>query len=72
MGMVINISNELASSAKAYSRACNRSMAKQVEYWSRIGKVSEENPDLTYEDIKGVLLSIEEKDLGLVEEYKFD
>ena len=72
MAMAINISDELAITAKSYSKVCNRSMAKQIEYWTRIGKTAEENPDMTYEDIKGILLSLEEKTLGLVEEYKFD
>ena len=72
MAMAINISDELAQSAKTYSKVCNRSMAKQVEFWTRIGKTAEENPTMTYEDIKGLFLSLEEKKLGLVEEYKFD
>jgi Protein of unknown function (DUF3423). len=72
MPRAINISDELAKEAQSYSAVYNRSMAKQIEYWSRIGKIAEENTDLTFEDIKGILLSLEEKKLGLVEEYKFD
>lgn len=72
MAMAINISDELALSVKSYSKVCNRSMAKQIEFWTRIGKTAEENPDMTYKDIQGILLSLEEKKLGLVEEYKFD
>ena len=70
--MAVNISDDLAQSAKTYSKVCNRSMAKQVEFWSRIGKIAEENPDLNYEAIKGILLSLEEQKQGLVEEYKID
>ncbi len=72
MAMAINISDELAQSAKAYSKVCNRSMAKQIEFWTRIGKTAEENPTMTYEEIRDIFLSLEEKKLGLVEEYKFD
>ena len=68
----IRISDELAHEAQAYGRVYNRSSPKQIEFWSRIGKLAEENPDLTYDDIKGILLAMEEKKLGLVEEYKFD
>ena len=72
MSTAINISDDLAKSAKTHSKACNRSMAKQIEYWSRIGKIAEENPDLNYDEIHSILLSLEEKKAGLVEEYEFD
>ena len=72
MSVAVNISDGLAKSAKVHSKICNRSMAKQIEFWSRIGRISEENPELNYDDIKGVLLSLEEKKMGLVDEYKFD
>jgi len=29
-----------------YGDVYHRSTAKQIEYWSKIGKISEENPDL--------------------------
>lgn len=72
MSTAVNISDDLAQSAKVYSKVCNRSMAKQIEFWSRIGKIAEENPDLNYEFIKGILFSLEEKKQGLAEDYKFD
>ena len=72
MSMAVNLSDEIVQVAKAHSKVCHRSMAKQIEYWARIGKTAEENPDMTYEDIKAIFLSLEEKKLGLVEDYKFD
>lgn len=68
----IRVSSEIVHQAQAYGKVFNRSAPKQIEYWSRIGKLAEENPDLTYEDIKGLLLALEEKHLGEVEEYEFD
>jgi hypothetical protein len=49
----------------------NRSIQKQIEFWSRIGKIAEENPDLTYEQICDLLFALEEKKRGDVEEFKF-
>ncbi len=36
-----------------------------------IGKIAEENPDLSYEDITNILLAQLEADNGNVTEYKF-
>ena len=72
MSIAINISNDIAQAAKTYSSFYKRSMAKQIEFWTRIGKIAEENPEMNYEDIKGILISLEEKKAGLIEGYKFD
>ncbi len=72
MAMSVNLSDDIVKVAKAHSQVCNRSMAKQIEYWTKIGKTAEENPDMTYTDIKAIFLSLEEKKLGLVDEYTFD
>ena len=42
----------------------------QIEYWSRIGKLAEENPDLPSEFIKGTLLGLQEIKDGDVREDK--
>ena len=38
----------------------NRSLAGQIEHWAKIGKIAEENPDLSYEFIKNILIAQEE------------
>ncbi|MCP4923647.1 MAG: hypothetical protein GY915_06420 [bacterium] len=68
----IRISDEIVSQAQVYGKVYNRSAPKQIEFWSRIGKIAEENPDLTYENIKEILLALEEKRLGDLEEYSFN
>lgn len=70
--MSIRLSTKILHEAQAYSKIFNRSVPKQIEYWSKIGKLAEENPDLTYADIKDILIALEEKKLGDVTEYKFD
>lgn len=57
----INLSDELVEKAKKYANVYNRSTPKQIEYWAKIGKTAEENPDLPYEFIKDVLLAISEE-----------
>jgi hypothetical protein len=43
----------------------------QIEYWAKIGKLSEENLDLTFSLIKEILIGKEELDQGLGTEYQF-
>jgi hypothetical protein len=71
MTIAVRISDELANNAKKYSKVDCRSVTGQVEYWARIGKCAIDNPDLTYEFIKDLLLSIEELDSGKKSEFKF-
>ena len=50
----------------------HRSVPRQIEYWVKIGKIAEENPDLSYNFIKDTLMALEEVKRGEVEEYVFD
>ena len=69
---IINISDDIIKEAECYADSCNRSVSKQIEHWSCIGKMTEENPDLTYSFMKDLLLSLEEAKTGIVESYQFD
>jgi hypothetical protein len=71
MAMAIRISEELVGEAKKYSKIEHRSLTGQIEHWARIGKCSEENPDLTYNLIKEILIGIEELDQNEKTEYQF-
>jgi len=44
------------------------SVPKQIEYWSRIGKIAEENPDLPFFMILEILIADQEAVVG---EYAF-
>ena len=59
---------DLVSSAKQHKR----SITEQIEHWLRIGKVAEENPDLTYIFIKDTLESLEEASEAQLSGYVFD
>jgi hypothetical protein len=59
----------LVETAKRYGTIEHRSVPKQIEYWSRIGKVAAENPDLPFGVIRDILLAEQEAPVG---EYQFD
>ena len=67
----IKLSDELIMEARRYADVFSRSIPKQIEYWSRIGKIVEENPDLSYSFIKDILLSKKEVDDKKLTPYKF-
>lgn len=71
MGTAIKISDQLVSEAKIQSKVENRSLTGQIEYWARIGKIAEQNPDIPYTLIKEILIGMEELDSGMGIEYKF-
>ncbi|MFA6263389.1 MAG: ParD-like family protein [Candidatus Babeliales bacterium] len=72
MPVAVKLSDEIISDAKIISKALNRSVAGQIEHWATIGKIAEENPDLTYEFIKDLLVSKQELAAGKLESYTFD
>ena len=72
MAKAVKLSEGIVSEAKIVSKACNRSIAGQIEYWARIGKIAEQNPDVTYDFIKNVLISQREAEEGMLEPYTFE
>ena len=67
----LRLSDELVNDAKVIGDVMSRSAAKQVEHWAKIGKIMEENPDLTYEFVRQALIAKAEINSGQVEEYQF-
>lgn len=59
MSVAIKLSDSLAQQAKLYAAVTHRSVPKQIEYWSQIGKLAEENPDLPFSFIQETLLALE-------------
>jgi hypothetical protein len=68
----VKLSNDIVSEARIISKALNRSLAGQIEHWTKIGRLAEENPDLTYEFIKNILIAQQEVAADKLEAYKFD
>jgi len=71
MATAVKLSENIVSDAKIMSKALNRSIAGQIEHWAKIGKIAEENPDLTYEFIKNILIAQQEALAGNLEKYSF-
>ena len=71
MPTAVRISDELLNEAKKFSKIEHRSLTGQIEHWARVGKCAEENPDLTYDLIKEILIGIAELDQGEKSEYEF-
>ena len=58
MTTTIRLPDELGASARKYGKANSRSAAQQIEFWVKTGITAEENPDLSYEFIKDILISM--------------
>ena len=72
MNTAVRLSEAMVMQARTSSKAMHRSVSKQIEYWARIGKVAEENPDLPYSFIKDILLGQQEAAMKQLEAYQFD
>ncbi len=68
----VTIADPLAEAANAQAIIYHRGLDEQINYWARIGKIAEENPDLSFEFIKVTLQAREEVLAGQVEPYSFD
>ncbi|MCP3659676.1 MAG: hypothetical protein GY830_04880 [Bacteroidetes bacterium] len=72
MSQAVKLSSKIIDQARVVSKALNRSLAGQIEYWAKIGKIAEENPEMNYEFIKNILISKQEINKGKLFNYEFD
>ena len=68
MSVNVKMSELLVDQAKRYAAVEHRSVPKQIEYWSRIGKIAQDNPDLPIAMIRDILIADQEAPIG---EYEF-
>jgi len=68
MAVNVKLPESLVESAKHYGAIEHRSVPKQIEYWSRIGKIAADNPDLPFSVIRDILVADQEQPVG---EYTF-
>jgi len=57
---VVKLSRDTILEAHKYAAVFSRSVSNQIEHWTKIGRIAEENPDLPYNFIKDILISMEE------------
>ena len=48
---IVKISDELHEEVRKNSSVMERSINSQAEFWMKIGRLAEQNPTLTYEQI---------------------
>ncbi len=68
MAINVKLSENLVEQAKTHALIQHRSVPKQIEYWSQIGKIAVENPDLPFSVIRDILIADQEEPVG---EYQF-
>ena len=71
MPKAVKISDELASNAAIFAGVEGRSLAGQVEYWAKLGRVADENADLPISLIKEILIARAQMQSGLKTPYVF-
>ena len=67
----VKLSGEIIAEADKYAAVFSRSIPKQIEHWVKIGRIAEENPDLPYNFIKDILVSLQEIKTEKPISYKF-
>ncbi len=68
MSVNVKLPEPLVEVARRYGSIEHRSVPKQIEYWTRIGKIATENPDLSFSLIRDILIADQEEAVG---EYQF-
>ena len=71
MAVSVALSDSLVKDAKIHAVAMTRSASKQIEHWAKIGKIAEENPDLSFQFLKDILISREQVKAKETSEYQF-
>jgi|TARA_B110000116_G_scaffold261994_1_gene266806 predicted transcriptional regulator len=67
----IRLDKDLVDKATIMARALNRTPPKQIEHWAKIGKIMEDNPELSYEFVHQAIIAKAEKEAGELEAYEF-
>jgi len=68
----IRLDCELVDKAAIMAKAYHRTTPKQIEHWASIGKIMEDNPDLTYQFVEQSLIALAEKEANQLEAFNFD
>ncbi|MCX7123353.1 MAG: hypothetical protein NTV32_06795 [Gammaproteobacteria bacterium] len=71
MSHAVRVSEDLFLKAKTKAFSLHRSVAGQIEYWSKVGRIAEENPELPFSMIQDLLIGLEEIKIGHITLYQF-
>jgi hypothetical protein len=53
----VRISTEMYNQAQMTAEGASRSTSGQLEYWAKLGRAAEDNPDLPIDLIRDILIS---------------
>jgi len=67
----VRFSKNFIDIVSQYALVNLRSVPKQIEYWAKLGRCVEDNPDLPLDFIRDCLISKREADIGLVSAFSF-
>lgn len=71
MSTAIKLDSALVEAARIYASAAHRSTPKQIEHWATLGRIAEQNPELPYDFIIGLLQARAQVEAGDSSEYTF-
>ena len=63
----VGLDEELVAEAKIIGLLYSRPVESQLEYWATVGKLMEQNPDLSYAFVKDVMNTGGNLEWGLIE-----
>ena len=69
MGTNVKLSDEFVAEVRRIAKMEHRSVPKQIEFYFRIAKIAEENPELSFDLIKQILMADAEPN---AKEYEFE
>jgi hypothetical protein len=69
MATCIHHNDEFVKDARIHAKENKRSISKQIEYWAKIGRMVENNPDLPYAFMKDAIIATTEVDAGKATKY---
>jgi len=71
MPIAVQLPESLVQEARSASEGASRTLSEQIEYWARLGKAAEENPDLQVPILQDVLASPSEMNLNKLSKFRF-
>jgi hypothetical protein len=69
MSIAVSLDDTFVKQARLHANVEDRSLPMQILHWAKIGRIAEENPELSYHFIKDILLGMDDAQNGNVEEY---
>lgn len=72
MSTSIKLDDALVEAARICGAASHRSTPQQIEHWATLGRIVEQNPDLPYDFLIGLLRARAQAKAGDVSEYTSD